>query len=120
MSKTDIIQKLKSNIKENQNLLDQFISSEYYFNILNNFSNIATPIETKWDNNNIIVKFHHLKHKNIGIKIHITDVEITNKNFENLFKEKLTKEVNAIDTSLKNIEDAASKIAKQFDKTKFK
>lgn len=49
-----------------------------------------------------------------------TDVEITNKNFENLFKEKLTKEVNAIDTSLKNIEDAASKIAKQFDKTKFK
>ena len=37
MSKTDIIQKLKSNIKENQNLLDQFISSEYYFNILNNF-----------------------------------------------------------------------------------
>lgn len=120
MSKTDIIQKLKSNIKENQNLLDQFISSEYYFNILNNFSNIATPIETKWDNNKIIIKFHHLKHNNIGIKIHLSDVEITNKNFKNLFKEKLQHKVKEIDTSLKNIEDAASKIVKQFDETKFK
>lgn len=120
MSKTDIIQKLESNIKENQKLLDEFISSKYYFNILNSFSNIATPMETKWDNNKIIVKFHHLKQNNIGIKIHLSDVEITNKNFKNIFKEKLQQEVNSIDTSLKNIEDAASKILKQFDETKFK
>ena len=120
MRATDIIQKIESNIKENQDLLDQFISSEYYFNILNSFSNIATPLETKWTNNKIIVKFHHLKHKNIGIKIHLSDVEITNKNFKNLFKEKLQHKVKEIDTSLKNIEDAASKILKQFDETKFK
>ena len=120
MSKKDMIKKLKSNIKENQDILYQFISSEYYSNILNSFSNIATPLETKWTNNKIIVKFHHLKHKNIGIKIHLSDVEITNKNFKNIFKEKLQQEVNSIDTSLKNIEDAASKIAKQFNETKFK
>ena len=118
--KKNIIQKLKSNIEENKSLLKQFISSKYYADTLNDLSKIAIPVETKWLNNKIIVKFHHLKHENIEIKIHLNDIEIANNNFKNIFKEKLQQEVNSIDTSLKNIEDAASKIAKQFNETKFK
>lgn len=120
MSKIDIIQKLKSNIEENKSLLEQFISSKYYADTLNNLSKIAIPIKTKCLNNKIIVKFHHLKHKNIGIKIHLKDVEIADNNFEKIFKEKLKTEVNSTDNALKNIEDAASKIAKQFNEKKFK